>query len=171
VTERGPAAARRRGARRGPAGFTLVELVTVIAIVGILGALGMSRFADRAAFDARGFAPRLLQFVSAGQRLAVAQRRTIHVSVDPAADRVTLCLDAACALPIAAGPRLSGDDPAWLAVPPGLRIAGAAQTFSFAPDGTPSFAAATSLRLTDRAGNDLNAGITLEPGSGHARTF
>ncbi len=153
-------------------GFTLVELVIVIAIVSIVGALGIAgRFADRTPFEARGFAPQLLQFVGAGQRLAVAQRRTVHVSVDPSAGRVTLCLDAGCTQPIAASPKLSGTDADWLAVPSSLRLAGGAQTFSFSPDGSPSFTSALTLRINDASGADLNAGITLEPGSGHARTF
>lgn len=154
------------------AGFTLVELVTVIAIVAIVAGIGVAgRFADRTPFEARGFAPQLSQYLSAGQRLAVAQRRTLHVSVDPSLGRVTLCLDAGCTQRIAAVPKLSASDPDWLDVPASLRIAGGAQAFSYAADGTPSFASALTLRLTDASGNDLNAGVTLEPGSGHARTF
>ncbi len=154
------------------AGFTLVELVTVIAVVAIVAGIGVAgRFTDRTPFEARGFAPQLSQYLSAGQRLAVAQRRTIHVSVDPSTGRVTLCLDAGCAQRIAAAPRLSATDPDWLAVPSSLRIAGSAFTFSYASDGTPSFSSALTLRLTDASGNDLNVGVTLEPGSGHARTF
>ena len=154
------------------AGFTLVELVTVIAIVAIVAGIGVAgRFADRTPFEARGFAPQLSQYLSAGQRFAVAQRRIIHVSIDPSLGRVTLCLDSGCNQRIAASPGLSGSDTDWLTVPASLRIAGSAQTFSYAPDGTPSFTSALTLRLTDTAGTDLNVGVSVEPGSGHARTF
>jgi prepilin-type N-terminal cleavage/methylation domain-containing protein len=153
-------------------GFTLVELVVVIAITAIIGGFAVSsRFMDRAPFQARGFVTELAQYIGAGQRIAVAQRRTVHVSIDPSAGTVTLCLDAGCTQPIPGAPKLSASDPDWLKTPSHVRIAGAATQFSFAADGTPSFASLFTVTLTDASGASLGMGVTLEPGSGHARTF
>lgn len=156
------APARSESPARRAAGFTLVELIAVIAIVAIVYGLGVGRFAEVTPFRARAFAGELTQWIGAAQRMAVAQRREVFVRIDAPSGEVTLCLDAGCTQPVAAQP----DGPARLAVPGGLRLPGAVQTFSFTPGGAPSAASPTQIDLLDAAGAVLGPGVSIEPGSG-----
>lgn len=65
-------------------GFTMVELVTTMIVIGILAALALPRFADRRAFDTRGFADEALAAVQYARKVAVASRRNVCVTVSGA---------------------------------------------------------------------------------------
>ena len=145
-------------------GFTLVELVVVMVVVAIVASLGAGRFADLVPFRAHAFASELAQMVAAAQRMAIAQRRTVYVRIDPSAGEVSLCLDAACAQRLAARP----DGPDRLAVPQGLRLAPAGDVFSFDTTGVPSATTPARIDLVDSGGAVLEAGVLIEPGSGRA---
>lgn len=146
-------------------GFTLVELVLVIALLAIVASIGVGRLTDDTPLKARRFGTDAANALSAAQRLAVAQRRTVHVSLDAAARTVTLCLDAGCATPIAPAPDLS----AVLALPSGLQFSASASSVSFDSSGRPSNGATLTLRVLDSAGNDLAMVVTLEPETGYVR--
>ncbi len=64
-------------------GFTLIELITVLILVGILAFTALPRFFDRSAFETRGFRDETLSLLRYAQKAAVAQRRTVCVTVNP----------------------------------------------------------------------------------------
>jgi len=65
-------------------GFTLVELVLIIVMMGIIYAVAAPRFADRNAFDARGFHDASLAAMRYARQLAVGSGCDIEVSVTAA---------------------------------------------------------------------------------------
>ncbi|MCX8003692.1 MAG: GspH/FimT family pseudopilin [Burkholderiaceae bacterium] len=146
--------------RRQAHGFTLLELLLVILLAGILSFYAGGRLSERGPVNARGFADQVAATLRLAQKMAVAQRRTIYVSIEPGARRVRACLDAACSAPVSgpAGGALETSGPA------GLTLASSAAAFAFDALGRPS-AAAT---LTVSAGA-ASFGIVVEADSGYVR--
>lgn len=72
------------------AGFTIVELVAVIVITGIIAAIAAPRFIGVDAFDARGSYGTLVSALRYAQKTAIAQRKTVYVSVNTTTR--TVCL-------------------------------------------------------------------------------
>lgn len=70
-------------------GFTLVELIAVMVIVGILAAAAAVRYFDRAVYDAAAFTDQARALIRYGQKVAVAQNRSVYVRLDGAS--VSLC--------------------------------------------------------------------------------
>jgi MSHA pilin protein MshC len=64
-------------------GFTLIELIMVIVIIGILSVSVLPQFTDKSVFEARGFRDETMALLRYAQKSAVAQRRTVCVTVDP----------------------------------------------------------------------------------------
>jgi MSHA pilin protein MshC len=75
-------------------GFTLVEIVMVIVVVGILATVAAGRMADTKVTDAIATAELTRSTLRFGQRIAVAQNRSIFVRLDGVS--VALCYDNAC---------------------------------------------------------------------------
>lgn len=63
------------------AGFTLIELVSVLILVGILSVVALPKFFDKSSFQSRGFHDETLSWLRYAQKSAVAQRRTVCVTV------------------------------------------------------------------------------------------
>jgi MSHA pilin protein MshC len=76
-------------------GFTMVELIVVIVLIGIIGTIAVSRFFERSPFDAVAWTDQVRATLRYGQKVAIAQHRSVSVVLS--ADRVALCFDgAAC---------------------------------------------------------------------------
>lgn len=71
----------------------MVELILVIVLVGIISAVAMTRFFDRATFDADTAAEQLRAALRYAQKTAIAQNRPVFVQLAP--NRVALCFLAA----------------------------------------------------------------------------
>lgn len=143
-------------------GFTLVELVVVISILAIVATIGMTRFASPAPFGAQAAADQLASVLRAAQRLAVAQRRVVHVLVQADPASVSLCRDAACTQPIAPG----DGSPAWF-TPSGSVALSADANFSIDGMGRPSLA--TALDLTPSDSGAVGPTVRVEPETGLVR--
>jgi MSHA pilin protein MshC len=128
-----------RGLSRG---FTMVELILVIALAGILAAVAVPRMVGRNAFDERGFADQLAATVRFAQKLAVAQRREVCVSLT--ANDATLWYDAACATP-APGP--GGEKPYTITAPSGVTIT-PAMVLRFRTGGVPDIFAQLDIQVS-----------------------
>lgn len=68
-----------RSSRSG--GFTLVELVIVVILLAVLSAVALPRLFSASAFDARGYHDELLSAARYAQKLAVASRCSVRLSI------------------------------------------------------------------------------------------
>lgn len=62
------------------AGFTMVELIMVIVLAGILAAVAATRFFNRGGFDVSAYAETVRGMARYGQKLAIAQNRTVWMT-------------------------------------------------------------------------------------------
>ena len=155
------------GRRAAAHGFTMVELIVVISLIGIVAGIGASRLFSSDDLKARAFANELAQVLSAGQRMAVAQRRTVYAQLVTSPGSLRLCLDAACTQPLAPAP----GEPTPLAAPAGMGLQSSSTAFNFDGLGRPSFATALTLTVLAADGSSTAMGVTLQPETGHVATF
>lgn len=72
-------------------GFTLIELIMIMVIVSILAVAVLPRFTEQSAFASRGFHDETLSLLRYAQKTAIAQRRTVCVTLN--ATGITLTID------------------------------------------------------------------------------
>ena len=143
-------------------GFTLTELVVVIVIAGILSAVIYNRI-NVAAFSTDGYRDEVKAAVRYAHKLAVAQRRDVHVSL--ASSKVSLCYDSGCASPV---PKPPGTDAFALTPPSGVTPA-VPTAFYFDSLGRPHVNAGGALAtsaLNVTVSGDVVRTVTIEPDTG-----
>lgn len=147
-------------ARRGMAGFSLVELIAVITLAGILAAVAGPRFFSFNTFAARGYADEAAGFLRYAQKLAIARRTTVTVQID--ASGLSLCATATqpCA-DVAPWPGPQGETPYRADVPDGLGLTTSAASLSFDAQGRPD--AGLSLGIS----GDTPRTLTVEAETGY----
>jgi MSHA pilin protein MshC len=135
------------------AGFTMIELVMVMVLAGILAIAVIPRFANKSAFDERGFFDQSISMVRYAQKVAIAQRRDVFVNVTANTICLTYLVDASCTGAVAANYVINPADQLWFkkdattAKQAGGSFA-AATSFSFSALGRPSAATVISVLST-----------------------
>lgn len=151
-------------------GFTLIELVMVMVLVGILALAVMSRFADKSTFETRGFFDQSMDMLRYAQKVAIAQRTNVFVSVDAVSGRMCLTYvvnNPTCTLTVPPlAPTVIVTNPAnpqWFVItgPAGVTLA-ASTSFTFLPLGRPSAGQAIVM-----SGNGATQTITVEAETGY----
>lgn len=138
-------------------GFTLVELVTVIVVMGVLAAMVAPRFMERIGFDAVSLTHQTAAMIRYGQKVAIAQNRTVFVRLN--GNSIALCYTADCGTIVApasgenSGSSVTlsrcGNSKVWACegVPTGLTMS-SASTFFFDATGKPFAGTDNPLGLT-----------------------
>jgi MSHA pilin protein MshC len=148
-----PSVRLQRLSRRRARGFTLTELVVTIVIATVLAAFAIARI-DRQGFDTEGYASQVSATVRYGQKLAIAQRRSVTVTAS--GNSLSLSYAAPVSAPVR---KLPSTDDYVINAPSGVTIAAA--TFTFDALGRPS--AGTTLTVT----GDVARVITIEAETGY----
>jgi MSHA pilin protein MshC len=78
-------------------GFTMVELIMVILLAGVLAAIGVSRFFNRAGYDADAFTEQARTMLRYAQKLAIAQNRPVYVQASSTSIALCYASGSACA--------------------------------------------------------------------------
>ena len=142
------------------AGFTLTELVMVMVIVAILAKMAMPRFAQQSAFNARGFYDETLALLHYAQTSAIAQHRTVCVTLN--ASGVTSTIATVFPYPT----NTSCDGGAFgipVKIPAGSGLSANHTTFQFTPSGGTD--QTTDVIITIAGSNS----ITVDAVTGYAR--
>ncbi len=159
-----PCSARRQAFARLEKewGFTLIELIMVVVILGVLAVFVAPKLFDSTSFTARGFHDETSALLRFGQKTAIAQRRTVCVTVNATGVSLTMFVDnpapATCAAATAAqAPPLS------LPFTPqgGTGLSASTASFQFTPLGSTDQSSAIAITVAN------STPITVEPATGY----
>lgn len=132
-------------------GFTLIELVMLMAIMSILAVVSIAKIGLFSGWDQAGIGQSMNAHLLLGQRIALANRRTVFVVAD--SSNIKLCYDSGCLSPCK---RLDGSN---LFLNSAGGVFQGASSFSFDPQGRSSNASLITVTL---AGSTVN----VEPRTG-----
>jgi prepilin-type N-terminal cleavage/methylation domain-containing protein len=141
-------------------GFTLTELVAVLVIVAVL-AVSVTSLFSRRDFDTASFADQARIQLAYAQKVAVAARRTVTVTVLANTISLDMCPDAACGTPVPV-PSPQGEASFVRTAPAGVTI-GPDATFTFRPLGDTDLPGNLTLIVT----GDGTRTITVEATTGY----
>lgn len=148
-------------------GFTLIELIMVIVILGVMAVYAVPRMFNSGDFNARGFHDETMALLRYAQKTAIAQRRTVCVTIT--ATGVTLRMFAAnpavttcAAASLAQAPVLSPPfTPRGATGGSGLTSVPLPFTFQFTPEGGTDQTTAVAITVTN------STPITVEATTGY----
>jgi MSHA pilin protein MshC len=141
-------------------GFTLTELVAVLVIVAVLAVSATSVFSRRG-FDTASFADQARIQLAYAQKVAVAARRTVTVTVAGNIISLAMCADAACGSTVDV-PSPQGEPTFVRSAPSGVTIS-PDTAFTFRPLGDTSLAGKLELTVS----GDGTRTITVEATTGY----
>jgi MSHA pilin protein MshC len=142
-------------------GFTLTELVAVLVIAAILAVSASSMF-NRRTFDTAAFADQTFTQLAYAQKVAVAARRTVTVSVSGNTISLAMCTDAACTSSVPV-PSPQGEASFSRTAPAGITVASTNATFAFTALGGLNAGANVTLTVT----GDVARNLTVESVTGY----
>ncbi|MDP2693811.1 MAG: type II secretion system protein [Gallionella sp.] len=138
-------------------GFTLVELVMVMIIVGILAVFAAPRFFDADAFKSRGFSDQVHASLRYAQKIAIAQRRFVCVTIAGNSLSLATGTVATCGTPLASS---SSGGNYVIDAPASVTVTDA--SFYFKALGSPSAGVTVSV-----TGGDMTRNIIVEAETGY----
>ena len=141
-------------------GFTMTELVAVLIIVAIL-AVSAASVIGRRGFDTASFADQARVQIAYAQKVAVAARRSVTVTVAANAISLTMCADATCATTVPV-PSPQGEPTFVRTAPTGVTV-GPDTAFTFRPLGDTNLASTLMLSVN----GDGARTITIEATTGY----
>src|SRR5262245_10571169 len=151
---------------RRASGISLVEIVVTLSIVGILALIAVPRFLGTDAFRSRGFYDQATETVRYAQKISVAWREQVCVTVSAAA--ITATGGAGCATqllhPVSGAPLTA-------TAPSGVTLAGPSFSFT-APTATtaggrPNPDAQVTITINSTIAGDLTRRIVVERETGY----
>ena len=142
-------------------GFTLPELVMVLIIVGVLAVAAMPVLFSRLTFDTRRFADQVRAAMQYAQKVAVAQRRNVCVTVTASSLALTQGTSAGAACTAAVFDVSTGSD--FVLNTPSSVSFGAAVTITFDALGQTASAATVTVA------GDQSIPINVEAVTGYVR--
>jgi MSHA pilin protein MshC len=160
------------GMQAAQRGFTLIELIMTMVLMGVLAAVAVPRIFNVSAFDARGFHDQTLAYLRFAQKTAVAQRRTVCVTLATVPNSsVTLAMAAAagtydCATPATLVVPL-GQSSAVLNAKSGVSFNGTPASFNFDSLGQPITASGAAKATQILQVNGASESITIEAATGY----
>ncbi len=140
-------------------GFTLVELVMILIIIAVLASMVMPRYPDQTTFNARGFYDAMLSLLHYAQKAAIAQHRTVCVSLSSTGASITI----ASAFPFIGTTCDGGNLVLPVSVPKaGSGLSANTTSFQFLPSGSTNQSANIAITITG------SNGITVDAVTGYA---